>query len=245
MRSPVLFSGMVCLLFLSGCLGSVFDENIETVLNVEVNNERVTIETIYEQGELSSSSTETIEFDFSGSTSIASFLTFGLITDDGRSLNVDASQETTVSLDFEHHGMYDIELYAIDSEGNNITSSKTIIVEQIVRWSEEGTGNPQSLFFDANPGNDRTPPSYLILNSTVSNPSPIIELNGRDVDVEWAVINVDGQCMGNREIVDNGGSVTWNTLHFAPVDMHEIEMTIHEGQDELNIEHVVALRYTE
>ena len=245
MRSPVLFSGMVCLLFLSGCLGSVFDENIETVLNVEVNNERVTIETIYEQGELSSSSTETIEFDFSGSTSIASFLTFGLITDDGRSLNVDASQETTISLDFEHHGMYDIELYAIDSEGNNITSSKTIIVEQIVRWSEEGTGNPQSLFFDANPGNDRTPPSYLILNSTVSNPSPIIELNGRDVDVEWAVINVDGQCMGNREIVDNGGSVTWNTLHFAPVDMHEIEMTIHEGQDEINIEHVVALRYTE
>ena len=245
MRSPVLFSGMVCLLFLSGCLGSVFDENIETVLNVEVNNERVRIETIYEQGELSSSSTETIEFDFSGSTSIASFLTFGLITDDGRSLNVDASQETTISLDFEHHGMYDIELYAIDSEGNNITSSKTIIVEQIVRWSEEGTGNPQSLFFDANPGNDRTPPSYLILNSTVSNPSPIIELNGRDVDVEWAVINVDGQCMGNREIVENGGSITWNTLHFAPVDMHEIEMTIHEGQDEINIEHVVALRYTE
>ena len=245
MRRPVLFSGMVCLLFLSGCLGSVFDENIETVLNVEVNNERVRIETIYEQGELSSSSTETIEFDFSGSTSIASFLTFGLITDDGRSLNVDASQETTISLDFDHHGMYDIELYAIDSEGNNITSSKTIIVEQIVRWSEEGTGNPQSLFFDANPGNDRTPPSYLILNSTVSNPSPIIELNGRDVDVEWAVINVDGQCMGNREIVDNGGSVTWNTLHFAPIDMHEIEMTIHEGQDEINIEHVVALRYTE
>ncbi len=52
-------------------------------------------------------------------------------------------------------------------------------------------------------------------------------------------------CMGNREIVENGDSITWNTLHFAPVDMHEIEMTIHEGQDELNIEHIVALRYTE
>ena len=245
MRRPVLFSGMVCLLFLSGCLGSVLDENIETVLNVEVSNDRVTIETIYEQGELVSSSTETIEFDFSGSTSIVSIRTFGLITDDGRSFSIDASEENTISLDFEHHGMYDVVLYAVDSEGNNLTSTKTIIVEQIVRWSEEGTGNPQSFFFDAKPGNDATPPSYLILNSTVSNPSPIIELNGRDVDVEWAVINVDGQCMGNREIVENGGSITWNTLHFAPVDMHEIEMTIHEGQDELNIEHVVALRYTE
>ena len=245
MRRSVLFSGMVCLLFLSGCLGSVLNENIETVLNVGMSNERITIETIYEQGELASSSIETIDFDFSGSTSVESILTFGLVTDDGRSFSIDATEETTISLDFDHHGMYDIELYAIDSKGNNLTSSKTIIVEQIVRWTEEGTGNPQSLFFDANPGNDGTPPSYLILNSTVSNPSPIIEFNGRDVDVEWAVINVDDQCMGNREVVENGGSVTWNTLHFAPVDMHEIEMTIHEGQDDLNIEHVVALRYTE
>lgn len=245
MRRPVLFSGMVCLLFLSGCLGSVFDEDIETVLIVETNNERVTIEKIYEQGELSSSSTETIEFDFSGSTSVASILTYGLMTDDGRSFSVDASEETIISLDFEHHGMYDIELYAVDSEGNNITSSKTIIVEQIVRWTEEGTGNPQSLIFDARPGNDGTAPSYVVLNSTVANPSPFLELNGRDVDVEWAVLNNDGQCMGNREIVENGASVTWNTLHFAPVDMHEIEMTIHDGQDDLNIEHVVALRYSE
>ena len=245
MRRPVLFSGMVCLLFLSGCLGSVFNEDIDTTLSVEASENRITIETVYDQGERVSSSTGTIEFDFSGSTSDVSILTFGLITDDGRSISVDASEETIIALEFEHHGMYDIELYAVDSEGNNLTSSKTIIVEQIVRWTEEGTGNPQSLFFDAKPGNDGTPPSYLILNSTVSNPSPIIELNGRDVDVEWAVINVDGQCMGNREIVENGGSVTWNTLHFAPVDMHEIEMTIHEGQDELNIEHVVALRYTE
>lgn len=245
MRRPLLFSGMVCFLFLSGCLGSVLDENIETVLKVEVSDERITIETIYEQGELSSSSTETIEFDFSGSTSIASILTFGLITDDGRSFSIDASKETTIALDFDHHGMYEIELYVVDSEKNNVTTTLTILVEQIIRWTEEGTGNPQSLYFDARPGNDGNAPSYVMLNSTVTNPSPFLELNGRDVDVEWAVLNNDGQCMGNREIVENGGSVTWNTLHFAPVNMHEIEMTIHEGQDDLNIEHVVALRYSE
>ena len=65
------------------------------------------------------------------------------------------------------------------------------------------------------------------------------------MDIEWAVINVDGQCMGNREIVENGGSVTWNTLHFSPVEMHEIEMTIHEGQDSVDVEHRVELRYTD
>ena len=245
MRKPVLLSGVVCLLLLSGCLGTVLDEDVKTVLNVEVSNDRITIETIYEQGELTSSSTETIEFDFSTSTSDGSIQTFGLITDDGRSFSIDATKEQTISVGFEHHGVYTIELFATDSSENNVTTTKTIVVEQVITWTEEGSGNPQSLFFDATPGNAGTPPSYFILNSTATNPSPIFEINGRDVDLEWAVINVDGPCMGNREIVENGDSITWNTLHFTPVDMHEIEMTIHEGQDELNIEHVVALRYTE
>ena len=245
MRKPVLLSGVVCLLLLSGCLGTVLDEDVKTVLNVEVSNDRITIETIYEQGELTSSSTETIEFDFSTSTSDGSIQTFGLITDDGRSFSIDATKEQTISVGFEHHGAYTIELFAIDSNENNVTTTERIVVEQVITWTEEGSGNPQSLFFDATPGNDGLSPSYLILNSTATNPSPIFEINGRDVDLEWAVINVDGPCMGNREIVENGDSITWNTLHFTPVDMHEIEMTIHEGQDELNIEHVVALRYTE
>jgi len=243
MRHPVLFSGMICLLLLSGCLGSVLDENIETVLNVEVSTNHITIETIYQQGELASHSTETIEFDFSSSTSAVSILTFGLITDDGRSFNVDASGETTISLDFDHHGLYEIELYVVDSQKNNITTTKTIIVEQVIRWTEEGTGNPQSLFFEANPGNNGTSPSYFMLNSTVSNPTSLLELNGRDVDVEWSVFNVDGQCLGHREIIENGDSVSWNTMHFSPIEMHEVEMTIHEGQDQVDVEHRIELRY--
>ena len=146
MRRTVLFSGMVCLLLLSGCLGSVLDEDIVTSLSVELSTDLVTVETNYEQGERISSSTETIQFDFSKSTSMVSILTFGLKTDDGRWVSVDATEETTISLDFEHHGMYDIELYAIDSNGNNVTTTKTIIVEQIVNWIEEDTGSPQSLF---------------------------------------------------------------------------------------------------
>ena len=76
MRKPVLFSGMVCLLFLSGCLGSVLDEKIETKISVEVSENRLTIETVYEQGERVSSSTGTVSFDFSGSTYDGSIQTF-------------------------------------------------------------------------------------------------------------------------------------------------------------------------
>ena len=84
-----------------------------------------------------------------------------------------------------------------------------------------------------------------MLNSTVSNPTSLLELNGRDVDVEWSVFNVDGQCLGHRKIVENGDSVSWNTLHFSPIEMHEVELTIHEGQDQVDVEHRIELRYTQ
>lgn len=245
MPKPTLLLGLVCFLFFSGCLGFVADEEIQTNLNVDVNERRLDIETIYEQGERISSSTATFELDFSKSTSDVSIQTFGIETDDGRTMSVNANEQQVIALDYEHHGMYTVTAFAVDSSGTRITETIVLIVEQIVSWTEDDTGSPQSLFFDAKPGNDGTSPSYFTLNSTISNPSPILELNGRDVDVEWAVINVDGQCMGNREIVENGGSVEWNTLHFAPVEMHEIEMTIHEGQDEIRVEHVVALRYSQ
>lgn len=245
MQQPLLLLGIVCLSLASGCLGFVTDEDIQTNLEVEVNEGLRIIETVYDQGERISSSTVTFDLDYSASTSDVSIETFGLTTDDGRSIEIDAKEKSTISLNFEHHGMYTISVYAIDSSGVTVKQSIVLIVEQIVIWTEENTGNPQSLFFDATPGNEGPSPSHFVLNSTITNPSPLLELNGRDVDIEWAVINVDGQCMGNREIVENGDAITWNTLHFTPLGLHEIEMTIHDGQDDISIEHIVAVRYDE
>ena len=245
MKQPLLFSGMVCFLLVSGCLGFVTDEEIQTSLKVEVNEQHLIVETIYEQGELVSSSTVTFEFDFSGSNSDVSIKTFGLETDDGRFMTFNADEQQTASLGFSQHGRYNVTLFAIDSTGANITETKILIVEQVISWTEDDAGAPESLFFDTTPGNDGTPPSYLILNSTVTNPSPLLELNGRDVDLEWAVLNVDGQCMGHREIIENGDSVTWNALHFAPIENHEVKLTIHEGQDSVDVEHRIELRYTD
>ena len=245
MHRPLLFPGLVCLILCSGCLGFVSNEEIETNLIVSFDQDRLTIETVYEQREIISSSTATFNVDFSQTTSDVSIETFGITTDDGRYFTIDASKERTIQLDFEHHGTYSITVYVIDSKGAKLEQTQTLVVEQIITWTEENTGNPESVFFETTPGNDGPSPSYFILNSTVSNPAPLLELNGRDVDIEWAVINVDGQCLGHREIIENGDSVTWNTLHFAPIEMHEVELTIHEGQDSVNVDHRIELRYTE
>ena len=245
MNWPLLFPGLVCLILCSGCLGLVSDEEIETNLIISLDQDRLIIETVYDQRELVSSSTATFDIDFSKTTSDVSIETFGITTDDGRSFIADASEEKSISIDFDHHGTYSISVYAIDSNGMKVEQSQTLVVEQIITWTEDDTGNPESVFFETTPGNDGPSPSYFILNSTVSNPSPLLEINGREVDVEWAVINVDGQCLGHREIIENGDSVTWNTLHFAPIEMHEVELTIQEGQDSVNVEHRIELRYTE
>ena len=245
MQQPLLFSGLVCLILCSGCLGFVNDEDSETSLVVVLSQDRIVIETVYDQAELISSSTPTVDVDFSQTTSDVGFVTYGILTDDGRSFSIDATEGQNISIEFQHHGMYTITVYAIDSQDVQLQEVKTVIVEQIITWSELDTGSPESLFFETTPGNDGPSPSYFILNSTVSNPSPLLEIDGRDVDVEWAVINEDGQCLGHREIIENGDSFTWNTLHFTPVEMHEVDLTIHEGQDSVDVQHRIELRYTE
>ena len=139
--------------------------------------------------------------------------------------------------------MYIVTAYAIDSRDIRVQELHTLVVEQVITWAEENTGNPESMFFEANPGNDGPHPSYFVLNSTVSNPAPFFEVNGQDVDLEWAVLNIDGQCLGHREIIENGDSFTWNTMHFAPVEMHEIDLTIREGQDSLDVNQRLEIRY--
>ena len=245
MQQPLLFSGLVCLILCSGCLGFVNNEDSETSLVVVLSQDRIVIETVYDQAELISSSTPTVDVDFSQTTSDVGIVTYGILTDDDRSFSIDATEGQNISIEFQHHGIYTITVYAIDSQDVQLQEVKTVIVEQIITWSELDTGSPESLFFETTPGNDGPSPSYFILNSTVSNPSPLLEIDGRDVDVEWAVINEDGQCLGHREIIENGDSFTWNTLHFTPVEMHEVDLTIHEGQDSVDVEHRIELRYTE
>ena len=243
MRQTVFFAGIVCLLLSSGCLGLVSHEEIQTKLVVDVDQSTQLIETSYEQGEMISSSTATFTFDFSQTASDVSVRTYGVDIDDGRSFAIDASEQQTISLDFERHGMYNVTAYAIDSQDIRVQELHTLVVEQVITWTEENTGNPESMFFEANPGNDGPHPSYFVLNSTVSTPAPFFEVNGQDVDLEWAVLNIDGQCLGHREIIENGDSFTWNTMHFAPVEMHEIELTIREGQDSLDVNQRLEIRY--
>ena len=108
MKQAILLLGIVCMLLTSGCLGLVSNEKIQTSLNVEINENILTIETVYEQGDLVSSTTVSFDIDFSTSTSDVSIETFGLETDDGRFMTFNADEQQTVSLEFSQHGRYSV-----------------------------------------------------------------------------------------------------------------------------------------
>ncbi len=243
LKTPLI--GVVILMTLtSGCLGSVLDNENRNSLVVTTDSNLDRIQTVYDQGELIDQVDGMIRFDFSSSVFVEEILTFGITPGDGREdIIIEADKAQEIEVTYDRHGYYTVKAYAIDVNGEREETEIMITIEQEITWTETNTGNPQILYFEADPGNELPAPSYFILNSTVENPSSIIGIDGRSVSVSWSVVNPDGPCLSESRAIDDGESTIWNTLHFSPVGMHELELVIDEGQDAINVEHKVSILY--
>ena len=228
----------------SGCLGSVQDNENGNSLVVTTDSNLDRIQTVYEQGELIEQEDGSIKFDFTNSAFVEEILSFGISPGDGREdIIVDANEAQEIEISYDKHGYYTVEAFAIDVNGERESSEIIITIEQEITWTESNTGSPEILYFEADPGNELPSPSYFILNSTVENPSSIIGIDGRSVSVSWSVVNPDGPCLSESRSIEDGDSTTWNTLHFSPVGMHELELVIEDGQDSINVDHRVLILY--
>ena len=235
---------LVLMTLTSGCLGSVQDNENGNRLVVTTDSNLDRIQTVYDQGELIEQEDGGIKFDFTNSVFVEEILSFGISPGDGREdIIVDANEAQEIEISYDKHGYYTVEAFAIDVNGERESSEIIITIEQEITWTESNTGSPEILYFEADPGNELPSPSYFILNSTVENPSSIIGIDGRSVSVSWSVVNPDGPCLSESRSIEDGDSTTWNTLHFSPVGMHELELVIEDGQDSINVDHRVLILY--
>jgi hypothetical protein len=235
---------LVLMTLTSGCLGSVQDNENGNSLVVTTDSNLDRIQTVYEQGELIEQEDGSIKFDFTNSAFVEEILSFGISPGDGREdIIVDANEAQEIEISYDKHGYYTVEAFAIDVNGERESTEIIITIEQEITWTESNTGSPEILYFEADPGNELPSPSYFILNSTVENPSSIIGIDGRSVSVSWSVVNPDGPCLSESRSIEDGDSTTWNTLHFSPVGMHELELVIEDGQDSINVDHRVLILY--
>ena len=87
-------------------------------------------------------------------------------------------------------------------------------------------------------------PKEISIASTIENPS-IQSIPGSPVTVTWELTDPDSNSKGTKteQIVD-GDERTWNfDLNFPEQGLHELIVTIDQGQDRININHLVDILY--
>ena len=230
---------------MAGCLDSFSEDSASIHLNVGFDTAYAMLMTSYDDGQQIGFTEANIRFDFSGTTPIENVQLFGIDSGDGREILVsDNTAEPYVDLQFTKHGLYNVTAFAVDVDGIQTELSIVIRIEHRITWNENNTDLPTSLFIDPTPGNNDLAPSHFVFNSTVHNPS-LFDLDGRDVSISWSVKNDEGICQRKLEDIGNGESAEWKTIHFSPVGLHEFEVKIEDGQDRVDVNHVLEILYPE
>ena len=199
----------------------------------------------YENGELVHVENVVLTFDFEGTTSAKTLETFGVNRLDGRpGTTVDASMGNEVSVEFTEHGLHELALFASDSVEQRIVLI-TVRIEWRIEWTEASTSEPMPMELDTSPLNNGTPPSVLVIESTVHNPALVANIGGgQEVDVMWALIDeADQACQSQPGTIQDGESSTWNTVHFNTNEVHQLQITYEEGQDAIDVQQTIDVQY--
>ena len=241
----ILVLALFCGMILPGCI-SFGDEVVDLDLQVSHSILNGTVVESYVDGQLIGLDSVTIVVDFSDTKSELPLKHFGISFEgDREEIKIDAKSESSISIDFSEHGLYNLTAYVIDEDNNRVSSTETIRIDLRIDWVEEDTNNPEKMPFNPIPNNQGIHPSYIEIVSTVENPSIIEDLGGgRSVDFTWKITDeLDDTCQSYSEQVDDGESVTWNTIHFNTYLLHDLSVEYEEGQDSISVSHSVSIIY--
>tara|TARA_B100000989_G_C19486404_1_gene447680 strand:- start:183 stop:935 length:753 start_codon:yes stop_codon:yes gene_type:complete len=231
---------------LSGCLFSD-DDASDIVLIISHDNAIGTIVETYSEGEFVSLTPVTVNIDFSETTSTNPLQTFGIESDyDREPITVDAITESTISVTFNSHGIYQLSAYAEDSLGNKINQSITVRVDLRIDWTETDTNAPRSLPFNPEPDNQGQHPKMIEIISNVENPSLVNNIgdSGQSVQLTWQLVDeLDDICQTRNGQINDGDVMMWQTLYFNTYMLHELRIEMDEGQDSVNVNQSVAILY--
>jgi hypothetical protein len=242
-------SGFVVVILISMSLAGCFSEDEERSgfdLQISYDSLNGTIIQSYSDGELVSSEFVTITFDFSDTNSEEQLSIFGIeIHNHSETIEINADDESTIPMEFSEHGIYELEIYAIDEGGNRESQVLNVQIQLRIDWTEMNTDDPTPLMFDPTPANGGEHPMMIDIESTIENPDPIQEFgNGQSVQITWNIVDeYDDTCQRNSDQVENGDSVTWSTIHFNTYLVHELIVDYDDGQDDINVMHSISIIY--
>lgn len=228
--------------FLSGCIENSDGEDIQ--LEVEANLDGLKVVEIYEETVLIDTLSATITFDFSslqGQDIEEIGLTVGNYT---TSTDEPATDEWRLDLTFENHGLHRIDAYAT-TDGETYTQTFTAGIDLEIVWTENNTNEPSDIEFNPVPQTGEYA-DYFLVNSSITNPESIFEVGqGQSVDFTWLMIEPSGDsCQSQSGTADNGATSSWETIHFNTLEPHSLRVSYDEGQDRIDVRHVITVGYS-
>ena len=236
---------------LAGCLGGDLENDMVYPDHVWYASTNATIVEVWEDGELVETNYPVLSFDFNESNAPSSFVVYsvkGTHVDE----TVDASLTTVVEVEFKHHGFHSLVLIADyqdtpDERGNDSRHLNEVVVriEKHIIWRESATNDPLAMPLDTRREVGDETASVIVIESTVHNPELINNIGGgQEVEVSWALIDgTQEACQSQPGTVEEGGSASWNTVHFNTDEVHELRVNYEEGQDAIEIEQTVSIQY--
>lgn len=236
---------LLCAIAFPGCI-SFGDEVVEMDLQVSYSILNGTVVESYLDGQLVDIESVTVVVNFSETKSANALDRFGIEFDgDREALEIDAQTSSSISVEFSEHGLFNLTTYVVDEDKNRVSSTDTIRIDLRIDWVEEDTNDPEEMPFNPIPNNQGVHPSYIEIISTVENPSIFEDLGGgQSVDFTWMITDELGDtCQSYSEQVDDGESVTWNTIHFNTYLLHDLRIQYEEGQDSISVSHSVLIIY--
>ena len=244
--SPI---GLVCILLSFSLVGCVSDtqptEGFELIVDFE--NTSGTIVHSYVDGDLVSTSNVLLDFDFSNTVSSNQLIEFGIrLVHNGDTTSVNPDLTSQISIEFTHHGIYEIMAYAIGENGHEESKSIIVRIENEINWLESNTYNPKPITINPIPNPLGIFPASIIIDSTIENPVLIENIGGgREVEVTWSLFDQqEDACQTKNDIIYEGEEVNWNTIHFNTYELHDLTISYDEGQDYINIDHTILIQYS-
>ena len=231
---------------LSGCLFSS-GQNVDIELIISYDSDFETIVETYSEGELVQTNPARFEFDFSETIASGTIQYFGVNPLDGRdAIEIDASNDSIVSLEFNEHGMYEIDAYAIDSNGVKTNQTIDLRVDLRMEWTQTDTNNPLALPFNPEPANQGQNAKMIEIISNVENPSLVNTIgdSGQSIQLTWQLVDeLDDICQTRNGQINDGNTMMWQTLYFNTYMLHELRIVMDDGQDSINVNQSVSILY--
>ena len=113
-----LFVVLLLTISFAGCTSEESSNEPAIFLSVQHSADSGMIIESYSNGDKTSTTAATIDFDFSSTTADLELTTFGINLNDGTdSLEIDALNNSVISFEFMQHGWYNLTVYAIDEDG--------------------------------------------------------------------------------------------------------------------------------